>query len=197
METPGRVAPRRHTLGGKGAVPRPATHSPGKEDDLGGGPTIIRLELDIDDSIPAVVDGQVIAELGPSLLPGPLLLNHNLVVLDLIGDVAKVVRGLLELELVERSGHFIRRLHTGRLEGGGRTRTGGHHKATAQDLSGMIEGPFYWVIKRTALRERQGKGGQLTMLLGFGDKEVGEVGKGWTTSRPAFHHKAQTGCTPP
>jgi len=88
---------------------------PREEDNLRSGPSIISLEFDIHHSITAIIFRQILAEIRPCLGPFPLFLDDNQVVLDLISDVAEVVRGLLELELVERSGHLISGLYSSGL----------------------------------------------------------------------------------
>lgn len=56
-------------------------HAPGEEDDLAGGPAVVRLKLHVDDRVPAVLVGQLRREVVPRLGPLPLLLDHDLPVL--------------------------------------------------------------------------------------------------------------------
>lgn len=91
---------------------------PGNEDELAGGSSIVRLKVQIDQSVTTIV----IRELGAKVLVGlgtsALVFNDNgLLVLDLVDVVAKLL-ALLELEGVEGRGDFVVDNDTGGLEEG-------------------------------------------------------------------------------
>ena len=91
---------------------------PGNEDELAGGSSIVRLKVQIDQSVTTIV----IRKLGAKVLVGlgtsALVFNDNgLLVLDLVDVVAKLL-ALLELEGVEGRGDFVVDNDTGGLEEG-------------------------------------------------------------------------------
>jgi hypothetical protein len=74
---------------------------PGNKDEFGGGSAVVRFEFQIDESVAAVVFGQVGDEIVVGPVAGSLLLDDNgLLVFNLVNVVTELL-ALLELESVE------------------------------------------------------------------------------------------------
>jgi hypothetical protein len=74
---------------------------------------------------PSSLPPSLLPSLPPSLTSGAFLLDLDLVVLDHVDDVPKVVRGTLELELAEGRSHLVRGFDARGLGWGGRRGRGG------------------------------------------------------------------------